>query len=72
MSSTLCAEAGTGALTLFAKGAPEAVLERCTSVLAGDGGLLPMTPELRAELYAKVGGADGGWWWVVGLMAGGR
>lgn len=36
---------------LFVKGAPEAVLERCTSAMVGTSSpAVPMTPELRAEL----------------------
>ncbi|KAH8833548.1 hypothetical protein DL96DRAFT_1754258 [Flagelloscypha sp. PMI_526] len=39
-----------GALgSLFVKGAPESVLERCTSAMV-DGGVVPMTPALRDAL----------------------
>ena len=38
---------------LFAKGAPESILDRCTSVLVPGGGLLPMTPALRSTIMDK-------------------
>ena len=39
--------------TLFAKGAPESILDRCTSVLVPGGGLLPMTAALRSTIMDK-------------------
>ncbi|KAJ6547383.1 Ca-transporting ATPase [Mycena capillaripes] len=50
MMSVLVRLNGTGAL--FAKGAPESVLERCTSVQV-DGQTIPLTPELRASIMQK-------------------
>lgn len=50
MMSVLVRLNGTGAL--FAKGAPESVLERCTSVQV-DGKTIPLTPELRASILEK-------------------
>ena len=39
--------------TLFAKGAPESILDRCTSVLVPGGGLFPMTAALRSTIMDK-------------------
>ncbi|KAJ7752030.1 Ca-transporting ATPase [Mycena metata] len=50
MMSVLVRLNGSGAL--FAKGAPESVLERCTSVQV-DGKTIPLTPELRASILEK-------------------
>ncbi|KAJ7172658.1 hypothetical protein C8R46DRAFT_160090 [Mycena filopes] len=50
MMSVLVKLNGAGAL--FAKGAPESVLERCTSVQV-DGKTIPLTPELRASILEK-------------------
>ena len=50
MMSVLVKLNGSGAL--FVKGAPESVLERCTSVLV-DGNTIPLTPGLRVELLAR-------------------
>ncbi|KAJ7046600.1 hypothetical protein C8F04DRAFT_1307441 [Mycena alexandri] len=50
MMSVLVRLNGTGAL--FAKGAPESVLERCTSVQV-EGKTIPLTPELRASILEK-------------------
>jgi Ca2+ transporting ATPase len=50
MMSVLVKLNGSGAL--FVKGAPESVLERCTSVLV-DGSTIPLTPELRGELLVR-------------------
>lgn len=50
MMSVLVKLNGSGAL--FVKGAPESVLERCTSVLV-DGNNIPLTPELRGELLRR-------------------
>lgn len=38
---------------LFAKGAPESILDRCTSVLVPGGHLLPMTAALRSTIMDK-------------------
>lgn len=65
MMSTLCTDAASGKLTLFVKGAPENVLQRCTTVLlngAGDGsvtvgrggGTIPMTPDVRRAVQETV------------------
>ncbi|KAJ7905322.1 hypothetical protein B0H14DRAFT_2659857 [Mycena olivaceomarginata] len=50
MMSVLVKLNGTGAL--FAKGAPESVLERCTAVQV-DGSVIPLTPALRASILEK-------------------
>jgi Ca2+ transporting ATPase len=50
MMSVLVKLNGTGAL--FAKGAPESVLERCTAVQV-DGNVIPLTPALRASILEK-------------------
>ncbi|CAK5279628.1 unnamed protein product [Mycena citricolor] len=58
MMSVLVKAHGSGAL--FAKGAPESVLERCTSAQV-NGSVVPLTPQLRAAILAKtvVYGANG-------------
>lgn len=50
MMSVLVRLNGTGAL--FVKGAPESVLDQCTSVLV-DGKTLPLTPTLKATLLER-------------------
>ncbi|KAJ7685013.1 Ca-transporting ATPase [Mycena polygramma] len=50
MMSVLVKLNGSGAL--FAKGAPESVLERCTSVQV-DGQTIPLTSEIRASILQK-------------------
>ncbi|KAJ7285666.1 hypothetical protein C8J57DRAFT_1285498, partial [Mycena rebaudengoi] len=50
MMSVLVKLNGTGAL--FAKGAPESILDRCTSVLV-EGTTIPLTPALRAAILEK-------------------
>jgi len=50
MMSVLVQLNGTGAL--FAKGAPESVLERCTSVLV-HGKTIALTPALKSSILAK-------------------
>ena len=59
MMSVLVKLRGTGAL--FVKGAPESVLERCTSVLVPGGAHAPMTPALKQSLLQQTVayGADG-------------
>jgi P-type Ca2+ transporter type 2A len=53
--SALCASASTGRFTLFVKGAPEAVLDRCAAALPNaGGGAVQMSPALRAALLARV------------------
>ncbi|EFN52580.1 hypothetical protein CHLNCDRAFT_138588 [Chlorella variabilis] len=61
MSALCAAGAGAGPRLLFVKGAPEAVLERCSAALtnepggSGSGGMVEsMSPGLRAALHAKV------------------
>jgi potassium/sodium efflux P-type ATPase len=61
MMSTLCSDAATGRLSLFCKGAPEAVLSRCSTALTNDGaGSIPMTPALVQEISTKVEAFGGG------------
>lgn len=50
MMSVLVRVNGTG--SLLAKGAPESVLEKCTSVLV-NGSVLPLTPALKATLLER-------------------
>lgn len=50
MMSVLVRLNGSGAL--FVKGAPESVLERCTSVLV-DGKTISLTPKLRSDLLQR-------------------
>jgi P-type Ca2+ transporter type 2A len=45
---SVLARVGSGA-ALFVKGAPESVIDRCTSVFV-DGATIPLTAELRAEI----------------------
>ncbi|KAF9466319.1 Ca-transporting ATPase [Collybia nuda] len=58
MMSVLVKLNGSGAL--FVKGAPESVLERCTSTLV-NGRIIPFTPELRTALLERTAayGANG-------------
>ncbi|KAI0303358.1 Ca-transporting ATPase [Multifurca ochricompacta] len=51
MMSVLVQLDNTGCL--FVKGAPEAILERCTTVLVPGGQQLPLTPSLRTRLLAQ-------------------
>ncbi|KAG5354192.1 hypothetical protein C0989_003705 [Termitomyces sp. Mn162] len=51
MMSVLVRLNGSGAL--FVKGAPESVLERCTSVLV-DGKTIPLTPTLRTTILERI------------------
>ena len=51
MMSVLVRVNGTG--SLFAKGAPESVLDKCTSVLVDGGKIIPLTPALRATLLQR-------------------
>ena len=51
MMSVLVGNGSRGAL--FTKGAPESILDRCTSVLVPGGGLLPMTAALRSVIMDK-------------------
>jgi Ca2+ transporting ATPase len=51
MMSVLVRLNGTGAL--FVKGAPESVLERCTSVLGHQGDTIPLTPKIRASILER-------------------
>jgi len=51
MMSVLVNTGNNGAL--FAKGAPESILDRCTSVLVPGGDLVPMTPALRSTIMDK-------------------
>jgi P-type Ca2+ transporter type 2A len=51
MMSVLVRLNGVGAL--FTKGAPESILERCTSILVPGGNTIPLSPALRASLLEK-------------------
>ncbi|KAF9646864.1 calcium ATPase [Thelephora ganbajun] len=52
MMSVLVNSGNRGAL--LAKGAPESILDRCTSVLVPGGNLLPMTTALRSTIMDKM------------------
>jgi len=45
--SVLCKPKDGSGNVLLVKGAPEAVLERCTSIMLQDGSIIPLTPEGR-------------------------
>jgi len=45
-----------GGLTVHAKGAPEAVLARCTAIMNGHGPPSPLRPEMRREVTSVVDG----------------
>lgn len=51
MMSVLVNNGNRGAF--LTKGAPESILDRCTSVLVPGGGLLPMTTALRSTIMGK-------------------
>ncbi|AQP45554.1 cation-translocating P-type ATPase [Tessaracoccus flavus] len=51
--STLQRDHDRDEVVLVTKGAPDVVLERCTSVLCGDD-VVPLTDELRAQLSADI------------------
>jgi P-type Ca2+ transporter type 2A len=52
MMSVLVKTNGTGAL--FVKGAPESVLERCTSVLVDGGKTIALSPKLRTDILQRI------------------
>ncbi|KAF9586677.1 hypothetical protein BGW38_010171 [Lunasporangiospora selenospora] len=53
--STRSAATGTSTASLLVKGAPENVLERCSSVrLSATGETVPLTPAIRSALLSKV------------------
>eukprot|EP00208_Stichococcus_sp_RCC1054_P004292 CAMPEP_0206141516 /NCGR_PEP_ID=MMETSP1473-20131121/13205_1 /ASSEMBLY_ACC=CAM_ASM_001109 /TAXON_ID=1461547 /ORGANISM="Stichococcus sp, Strain RCC1054" /LENGTH=1055 /DNA_ID=CAMNT_0053536117 /DNA_START=143 /DNA_END=3310 /DNA_ORIENTATION=+ len=57
MMSVLTASPRGGSPTLFLKGAPEAVLSRCTNAIGNAGGRstpFPLTPALRAAIMQQV------------------
>ncbi|KAH9952194.1 calcium-transporting ATPase [Amylocystis lapponica] len=58
MMSVLASQDGNG--ILYAKGAPESILERCTSVLV-NGHTIPLTPSLRSTILNRTSeyGAQG-------------
>lgn len=53
LMSVLSTHAATGATRLFAKGAPEVLLERCASEQVADA-VLPLTPTRREELQGII------------------
>jgi Ca2+-transporting ATPase len=55
---TTVAKAEDRAVTLV-KGAPEAVLADCRSYRAADGAVLPLTPDVRAEIQGRIAAAAG-------------
>lgn len=56
MMSTLCH--GRSRYVLYVKGAPEAVLARCTRALTSEGQEVPLTEAMREDMAARVGGGD--------------
>eukprot|EP00921_Rhytidocystis_pertsovi_P000462 GHVQ01000885.1.p1 GENE.GHVQ01000885.1~~GHVQ01000885.1.p1 ORF type:complete len:1095 (+),score=170.88 GHVQ01000885.1:398-3682(+) len=52
--SVLCRENGSQYNTLFVKGAPESILDRCVSVVMPDGRVTPLCNETRSEISRKV------------------
>ena len=52
--STHCTHGITKAHRLFVKGAPEAILQRCTDVLLADGSRTALTADLRATIEREV------------------
>jgi P-type Ca2+ transporter type 2A len=52
MMSVLVRTNGTGAL--YVKGAPESILERCTSVLVDGGKTIPLSRKLRAAILQRI------------------
>eukprot|EP00922_Rhytidocystis_sp_ex-Travisia-forbesii_P044890 GHVS01066929.1.p1 GENE.GHVS01066929.1~~GHVS01066929.1.p1 ORF type:complete len:1128 (+),score=139.38 GHVS01066929.1:182-3385(+) len=51
--SVLCREPSASTNTLFVKGAPESILERCTTVMLANGSLSPLTPSLRSSIESQ-------------------
>eukprot|EP00922_Rhytidocystis_sp_ex-Travisia-forbesii_P036272 GHVS01053808.1.p1 GENE.GHVS01053808.1~~GHVS01053808.1.p1 ORF type:complete len:1139 (+),score=157.77 GHVS01053808.1:23-3439(+) len=51
--SMLCREPSTTTNTLFVKGAPESILERCNSVLLSDGRSVVLSAGLRASIESQ-------------------
>jgi P-type Ca2+ transporter type 2A len=52
MMSVLVRTNGTGAL--YVKGAPESILERCTSVLVDGGKTIPLSRKLRTAILQRI------------------
>lgn len=52
--SVLCADEATGDLVLFCKGAPEAILDNCTTILLEDGTVVPLDEEYKQMVASKV------------------
>eukprot|EP00922_Rhytidocystis_sp_ex-Travisia-forbesii_P044892 GHVS01066931.1.p1 GENE.GHVS01066931.1~~GHVS01066931.1.p1 ORF type:complete len:864 (+),score=103.16 GHVS01066931.1:409-3000(+) len=48
--SVLCREASNSTNTLFVKGAPESILDRCNSVMLSDGSQCAMSPSIRSAI----------------------
>ncbi|KAF7830531.1 calcium-transporting ATPase 3, endoplasmic reticulum-type [Senna tora] len=52
MMSVLCSR--NQLHVLFSKGAPESIMSRCTTIMCnGDGSILPLTADIRAELDSR-------------------
>jgi magnesium-transporting ATPase (P-type) len=52
MMSVLCSR--NQLHVLFSKGAPESIISKCTTILCnGDGSVMPLTADIRAELDSK-------------------
>ncbi|KAJ8599142.1 hypothetical protein CTAYLR_008299 [Chrysophaeum taylorii] len=54
--SALVREVATGSNTLYAKGAPESIIDRCDSVLVQSGAVEPLSPETRARWTSAAAG----------------
>lgn len=54
MMSTLCEDMETGELLMYAKGAPEKVLARCTSTLLPDGTIVKMDESEKLKVYETI------------------
>ena len=52
--STKKTSGGDDVNVLFCKGAPESVLDRCSSVLLEDGSVVPLTSKIRKQVNAKI------------------
>lgn len=51
--SVLASDSQTGGANLFVKGAPEAIIERCTTIQTPTG-LAPLTPEVRRIISERI------------------
>jgi len=52
--SVLAKSKATGSSDLFVKGAPEQILERCTSVYTEQSGVVELTPNVKSVISKKI------------------